>query len=501
MGRKTQTSTSNKSKNTNKKPKPSKEEKELLDTVDCLLRLTTLPLHNNVSQSLECQKQISSFIDRIKTLEDKLTKKNKLPSQNNNETHQPRESKDTIEAFTKWLTENGAELNGCSICSYDSYDLGIKVEKDVKQNSLVIAVPRKIMMSVENCARSIVKDLVDKVEILKNMPNVLLAIYLLVEKFSDNNFWTPYLDILPKAYNTVLYFSVSELEELKGSPTLEVALKQIKSIVRQYAYFHKLFWTSEDPVSDLMRNKFTFNEYCWAVSTVMTRQNMIPSEDSSTMINALIPLWDLCNHTNGIISTDYNPQLDRSECLAFKDFSAGEQLFIFYGSRSNADFFIHNGFVYEANENDLYWIRLGISKSDPLQKKRKELLNKLGIWSMAEYSIKKGPRPVDGRLLAFLRVFNMSAEQLDHWIQSEKPTDLQYPECALDTSLELKSWTFLKTRLNLLLSSYKTTIEEDQKLIEDGALSGNSKLAIQMRLSEKRILREGLGYVEETLSK
>lgn len=76
MGRKSQNSSnSSKPKSSNKKPKPAKEEKELLETVDCLLRLTTLPIHNNIAQSLECQKQISSFIDRIKVLEEKLTKK------------------------------------------------------------------------------------------------------------------------------------------------------------------------------------------------------------------------------------------------------------------------------------------------------------------------------------------------------------------------------------------------------------------------------------------
>lgn len=71
--------------------------------------------------------------------------------------------------------------------------------------------------------------------------------------------------------------------------------------------------------------------------------------------------------------------------------------------------FVSDSFVYEDNENDIYWMRLGISKSDPLQEKRRELLNKLGIWGMAEFSITKGSRPVDGRLLSFLRVFNMDA--------------------------------------------------------------------------------------------
>lgn len=98
--------------------------------------------------------------------------------------------------------------------------------------------------------------------------------------------------------------------------------------------------------------------------------------------------------------------------MAFKNFKAGEQLFIFYGARSNADFFIHNGFVYEDNENDAYWIRLGVSKSDPLQEKRLELLKKLEIWSIADFCIKKEANPVDGRLLAFLRVFNMDSGYL-----------------------------------------------------------------------------------------
>lgn len=174
--------------------------------------------------------------------------------------------------------------------------------------------------------------------------------------------------------------------------------------------------------------------------------------------------------------------------------------------------------MYEDNENDAYWIRLGVSKSDPLQEKRLELLKKLEIWSIADFCIKKGTSPVDGRLLAFLRVFNMDAgdssityliqltanwllDQLDHWLKSDKVTDLQHSECALDTSLEKKSWTFLKTRLNLLLSSYKSSVEEDEQLLQDQSVSANAKVAIRMRLTEKKLLKNCLGYAEEMFQK
>lgn len=34
----------------------------------------------------------------------------------------------------------------------------------------------------------------------------------------------------------------------------------------------------------------------------MTRQNIIPSRNDSQMIHALIPMWDMCNHEEGIVS-------------------------------------------------------------------------------------------------------------------------------------------------------------------------------------------------------
>ncbi|KAJ3659232.1 hypothetical protein Zmor_010933 [Zophobas morio] len=225
----------------------------------------------------------------------------------------------------------------------------------------------------------------------------------------------------------------------------------------------------------------------------MTRQNTIPFQEN---YHALIPLWDMCNHTNGTISTAYNPVLDRSECLALRNFKAGEQLFIFYGGRSNADLFVHNGFVFEDNDYDVYWIRLGISKSDPLQEKRNILLNKLSISSTTDFSIRKDAKPIDGQLLAFLRIFNMNEEQLDHWISSVKSGDLECIECAVETTVENKAWTFLQARLKLLLATYKTTLEEDEKLITE-AQTPNRLLAIKMRATEKRIIRETLKYVEQ----
>lgn len=64
---------------------------------------------------------------------------------------------------------------------------------------------------------------------LRNMPNVALAIFILVESLRKDkkSFWHPYLTTLPVSYSTPVYFEVTDLEALKGSP----AFGNIKNII------------------------------------------------------------------------------------------------------------------------------------------------------------------------------------------------------------------------------------------------------------------------------
>lgn len=88
----------------------------------------------------------------------------------------------------------------------------------------------------------------------------------------------------------------------------------------------------------------------------MTRQNALPKlmnplenkngEDNSIMsatIPALIPFWDMANHQEGVLSTDYNPLKKRIECSAWKNIKKNEQVYIYYGHRPNCDLLVHNG--------------------------------------------------------------------------------------------------------------------------------------------------------------
>lgn len=117
--------------------------------------------------------------------------------------------------------------------------------------------------------------------------------------------------------------------------------------------------TGEDSLP-IFKSGFLYDDFIWAVSCVMSRQNEIPSKPGHTSPTlALIPLWDLCNHSRGHISTYYNVESSTCDSYAQQDFKMKEEFTIFYGPRTNCEFLLQQGFVYPQNKSDCYQIKLG----------------------------------------------------------------------------------------------------------------------------------------------
>lgn len=159
-------------------------------------------------------------------------------------------------------------------------------------------------------------------------------------------------------------------------------------------------------------------------------------------------------------------------------------------------------FVYTENDKDFINIKLGLSPSDPLFNERGKLLEMLGIAKICEVKVLQYPHFISPQLLAFVRIFNMNKEQLEHWITSERADDLFHIDCALETALETKTWLFLQTRLTLLLKIFPTTLQEDEALLSNHQ-KGQAKLGhvkaliVQYRILEKKILENALDYVKQ----
>ncbi|XP_064403787.1 actin-histidine N-methyltransferase-like [Halichondria panicea] len=327
------------------------------------------------------------------------------------------------------------------------------------------------------------------------MPNVTLAMHLLNERYSTNSFWKPYIDSLPHEYTTPFFYHKDDLKELQSSPCLVKAIVQIRNVSKLYAHLHRLVRTTCDPSLPLFEAGFFLDDFLWAVSAVMSRQNEIPEKaDGSNNVLALIPLWDLCNHTEGHMSTFYNLEEGTCDCYALEDTPTGEEFLIFYGSRANYDLLIHQGFVFMRNKSDALQIRLGLSTDDPHYDGRKKILEKLNIPVGGEFSVYCMECPFSQSLVAFTRVFTATAEELEGLLimDQEQLTGTLFND---RWSGDNRVLSFLLIRCQILLRSYTTSLDQDAPLLDKlHTFTPYTQLAIQIRICEKRILHNAVAY-------
>ena len=72
---------------------------------------------------------------------------------------------------------------------------------------------------------------------------------------------------------------------------------------------------------------------------------------------------DFLNHQDGRECVHYDLNLRQIECTTMKEIAEDDQIFIFYGKRTNAEFLIHNGFMPDQpNPYDTYSLKLGRRK-------------------------------------------------------------------------------------------------------------------------------------------
>ncbi|XP_064536358.1 actin-histidine N-methyltransferase [Drosophila montana] len=434
-----------------------------------------------------------------------------------------------VAAFNEWARAGGVQSDCVEITTFPGYQLGLRATRDLAEGEQVLTVPRQLIFSEELLPEAQRKLFVD-------FPTHLNVTYMLIiEKVRGAaSTWQPFIDTLPTRYNTVLYFTVEQMQRLRGTSACSAAVRHCRVIARIYASMYKCaYMQPDDSVMAGMANLFTeyglcYELYRWAVSTVTTRQNLVPRQlatDSDVIrfsgfemnpmsekgvrnspMSALIPYWDMANHRCGKITSYYKPAAQQMECIAQEAFKAGEQFFIYYGDRSNADRLVHHGFLDMNNPKDYVQIRLGLSPTDALAEQRALLLSELNIERKAELRVLPAPEHISGELLAFVRVFNMSKEQLEHWCSDlERAIDLLHIDCALETDLETRTWQYLYQRLKLLLGVLDATLKEadEQQQLEalqqQPAPSEIDIMVLQYRRLERRILSDALQYAQERL--
>lgn len=202
--------------------------------------------------------ELRNVIDRIRVIESELKLK---PAVTDNASKAK-----AINALYEWARQNGAQFDSVKITEFAGLGYGLEATKDLKEDELFVTVPKSMTLSLDNADAIMTKSMLNLPKLLL-MDNVKLAFTLLIERLNPRSFWRPYIDLLPEKHSTVMSFSTTEMQELRGTSLLPSALSQFKNIARQYAYIH-LFNQSKkqddqnpDPLLEIIQTRFTYDLY------------------------------------------------------------------------------------------------------------------------------------------------------------------------------------------------------------------------------------------------
>jgi len=357
-----------------------------------------------------------------------------------------------------------------------------------------------------------------------------IALQLIYERFKDqeDSFWWPYIAVLPQTYQEIgaaALWSDEELDTMmEGSPMVNQS-KQFKfQIVTEWKQLKENLFEKYSDQFPL--EIYTLENWFWAYAIMFSRavrldygEKRKETEDDLAQVIALVPYIDLINHqpqartyiagiTEGVDMALGLSEKERFVVLSSDRFyEKYEQIYVSYGQKSNAYLLMLYGFCLERNNVDHVEVTTtDFLDNDPLGQMKKDILDKR---SMERNVFELYRDRFASDLMRFLRLVVVTKEDL---MLPEGATDEDTfkalsslnLESAYEEISERRALTSLQGLCNRILNGYPTTLEDDEKLIEDRGmfelLPKNQRMAVRVRYQEKVIFRSTIGAIDRLLN-
>lgn len=365
--------------------------------------------------------------------------------------------------------------------------LGLIAKKNISRNEVVLEIPNRFWINQDAVVASEIGTVCSGLK-----PWVSVALFLIRERFRQDSKWGVYLDILPELTDSTVFWSEEELAEVQGTQLLSTTLG-----VKEYVQNEFLKVEEEIilPNKQLFPAPITSDDFFWAFGILRSRafsrlrgQNLV-----------LIPLADLINHSPNITTEDYAWEIKGaglfSRDLLFSlrspvSVKAEEQVLIQYDlDKSNAELALDYGFIESKSERNAYTLTLEISESDPFFGDKLDIAETNGLSETAYFDIVLG-RPLPPALIPYLRLVALGGTDaflLESIFRNTIWGHLGLPVSRANEELICR---VIRDACKSALSGYHTTIEEDEKLMEDENLDSRLKIAVGIRAGEKKVLQQ-----------
>ncbi|CAJ1366073.1 unnamed protein product, partial [Effrenium voratum] len=283
-------------------------------------------------------------------------------------------------------------------------ELGLITTAPLQAGDILAWAPTKLLLNKQKAVDiwgSKIEDLSDR---------LALILLLIQERFvhGADSKWHVYMRSLPRFDGDVsgpsFLWSEEEIEELQGSDGYGAALAMYNTVVDEYEFLNATLF--KDHETDFPQDTFSFDHFLWGAANVASRAY---GDDADGTNLCIAPLVDFLNHKAGAL------QLTRFGngivAYAHKHYEAGEQVWVSYGGKSNAELLSQYGFVDPDNGQEAVYIRMGehLTASEEKMTLIAELLE-VDSAEGAIFRLSRRPREWEPKLLPVLRVVALEGE-------------------------------------------------------------------------------------------
>ncbi|PKY06836.1 SET domain protein [Aspergillus campestris IBT 28561] len=400
---------------------------------------------------------------------------------------------------------------------------GVVAQSDIAEGEELFTIPPESVLSART---STLKDLLshDLNEFGPWLSLILVMIYEYLR--GEQSAWKPYFNVLPQNFDTLMFWSPAELQELQGSAIVgkigkqsaeEMILETIAPVIRENPTFFPpvgglTSYDGEAGTRALLNIAHTMGSIIMAYAFDIENPEDEDEQDAEDgymtdeeegQSKGMVPLADMLN-----ADADRNNarlfQEDGSLIMkAIKPIKQGDEIFNDYGELPRVDLLRRYGYVtdnyapYDVAELSLKHIcqAAGLENADIESQPRLQILEEMEVLDDG-YVI---PRisgddsltdilPVE--LILLLKTLTLPSDQFQ---KHQSKNKLPKP------SLDQEESAILAKTIQLESAQYGTTIEQDHeilsRLIQSGASSPldessrRQKMAVQVRIGEKEILQ------------
>ncbi|KAF1958636.1 SET domain-containing protein [Byssothecium circinans] len=252
--------------------------------------------------------------------------------------------------FVDWAQANGVTINGIAPAKFVNRGMGIVAAKDLKKGDRLVHVPNTSLIAVTQPSIQALQFP------LKTTVHARIAAYLALIYDKKTNQYRLWQDVWPSEedFTTILPIHWPQaFQDLLPNAASDILTNQRAKLERDWLAVHSQF-------PSLTRKLFTYTwlivstrTFYWEYPDLPHASPRLPKKRAQLTADdcyAMCPFMDYFNHTD--VGCDPKSDAKGYSVTADRDYKAGEEVYVSYGTHTNDFLLAEYGFILDTNECD-----------------------------------------------------------------------------------------------------------------------------------------------------